>query len=80
MILPGDQLNGKIRYMSMRDGNITVKIEAFNDRGEKVVDGTPEIAQPTTVRVLTTYRPSVGFSVWGSVSPDRSCGYGEGRV
>ena len=24
--------------MSMRDGNITVKIEAFNDRGEKVLD------------------------------------------
>jgi fatty acid synthase subunit beta len=44
MILPGDQLNVKIRHMGMRDGNMTVKIETFNDRGEKVLDGTPEVA------------------------------------
>jgi fatty acid synthase subunit beta len=53
MVLPGDQLNVKIRHIGMRDGNMAVKIETFNDRGEKVLDGTAEVAQPTTVYVFT---------------------------
>jgi hypothetical protein len=42
MVLPGDQLNVKTRHIGMRDGNMAVKIETFNDRGEKVLDGTAE--------------------------------------
>jgi len=42
MVLPGDQLNVKTRHIGMRDGNVAVKIETFNDRGEMVLGGTAE--------------------------------------
>jgi acyl dehydratase len=51
MVLPGDQLN--VNNVGVCDGNMAVKIETFNDRGEKVLDGTTEVAQPTNVYVFT---------------------------
>jgi hypothetical protein len=50
MVLPGDELKVNIRCIGMRDGNIVVGIDAVNDRGEKVLEGSAEVAQPTTVR------------------------------
>jgi fatty acid synthase subunit alpha len=38
----------------VRDGNIIVKIETINDRGEEVLEGSAEIAQSTTVYVFTS--------------------------
>jgi fatty acid synthase subunit alpha len=44
MMLPSDELKVNVH---MRDGNIIVKIETINDRGEKVLEGSAEVAQPT---------------------------------
>jgi fatty acid synthase subunit beta len=53
MVLPGDELNVKIRHVGMRDGNIVVDIVTSNVRGEKVLEGSAEVSQPTTVYVFT---------------------------
>jgi fatty acid synthase subunit alpha, fungi type len=53
MVLPGDELKVNIRHVGMRDGNIVVKIETINDCGEKVLEGSAEVAQSTTVYVFT---------------------------
>jgi hypothetical protein len=53
MVLPGDDLKVNLRDVGMREGNIVVQVETANDRGEKVLQGTAEIAQPTTVYVFT---------------------------
>ncbi|KAL0953237.1 hypothetical protein HGRIS_004490 [Hohenbuehelia grisea] len=69
MVLPGDQLTVKIRHVSMRDGNMVVNIETSNDRGEKVIQGSAEIAQPTTVYVFTgqgSQEPGMGMDLYNS--------------
>lgn len=33
MVLPGDELNVKSRHIDMRDGNVAIRIETFNERG-----------------------------------------------
>ncbi len=53
MVLPGDDLKVTLRHIGMREGNIVVQVETANDHGEKVLQGTAEIAQPTTVYVFT---------------------------
>ena len=53
MVLPGDQIAVTIKHFAMRDGNLVVKVTAANERGEKVLEGTAEVAQPTTVYVFT---------------------------
>jgi fatty acid synthase subunit alpha len=53
MVLPGDELKVNIRHVGMRDGNIVIKIETINDRGEKVLEGSAEVAQSTTVYIFT---------------------------
>jgi fatty acid synthase subunit alpha, fungi type len=51
MLLPNDELKVKVSRIDIRDGSIVVKIETVNDRGEKVLEGSTEIAQATTVAV-----------------------------
>ncbi|KAH9950013.1 fatty acid synthase [Amylocystis lapponica] len=53
MILPQDRLTVTIKHVGMRDGNIVVKVETMNDNGDKVLVGTAEVAQPSTVYVFT---------------------------
>ncbi|KAF5337910.1 hypothetical protein D9758_013124 [Tetrapyrgos nigripes] len=53
MVLPGDELSVKIRHIGMRDGNMVVQVETINGRGEKVLEGSAEVAQPATVYVFT---------------------------
>ncbi|KAJ7158521.1 fatty acid synthase [Mycena filopes] len=53
MVLPGDELSVKIKHVGMRDGNIVVDIVTSNARGEKVLEGSAEVSQPTTVYVFT---------------------------
>ena len=53
MVLPGDELTVKLRHVGMREGNIVVNIETHNSRSEKVIQGSAEVAQPTTAYVFT---------------------------
>ena len=50
MVLLGDELTVKIKHTVMRDGNFIVGVTTINQRGEKVLEGTAEVAQPTTCR------------------------------
>jgi fatty acid synthase subunit alpha, fungi type len=54
MVLPGDELTVKIKHTVMRDGNLVVNVTTINQRGEKVLKGTAEVAQPTTVYAFTS--------------------------
>ncbi|KIR78245.1 fatty acid synthase subunit beta, fungi type [Cryptococcus gattii EJB2] len=53
MVLPGDEIQVKLTHTAMRDGKKVVKVEAFNQRGEKVIDGSAEVLQPPTTYVFT---------------------------
>jgi hypothetical protein len=44
MVFPGDELKVNTHHVGMRNGNIVVKIETINDRGEKVLEGSAEVA------------------------------------
>ena len=48
MVLPGDELNVKIKHIGMCKGNLVVKMETFNNCNIKVLEGTAEVAQPPT--------------------------------
>ena len=43
----------KICHIGMRDGNMVVKVETFNERNEKIIDDNTEVVQPTTIYVFT---------------------------
>ncbi|UZJ56206.1 hypothetical protein CBS101457_005526 [Exobasidium rhododendri] len=53
MISPGDELQVKLRHVAMRNGNKVIKVETFNQHGDKVLEGQAEVAQPPTVYVFT---------------------------
>lgn len=53
MVLPGDEIQVKLTHTGMRDGKKFIKVEAFNQRGEKVIDGTSEVQQPPSAYVFT---------------------------
>jgi fatty acid synthase subunit alpha len=49
MVLSGDELDVRIKHTAMRDGNFAVGVTTVNQRGEKVLEGTAEVSQLTTV-------------------------------
>src|ERR1700723_3370234 len=53
MVLPGDELEVNIRHTGMRDGNTVVKVEMWNAHSEKVLQGSAEVSQPSTIYVFT---------------------------
>ncbi|KAI0368773.1 fatty acid synthase [Pilatotrama ljubarskyi] len=75
MVLPGDELQVKIKHVGMRDGNFVVSIETVNGRGEKVLAGTAEVAQPNTVYVFTgqgSQEPGMGMDLYNNSPAARS--------
>lgn len=69
MVLPGDELKVTIKHVGMRDGNMAVNIKTENQRGEKVIEGTAEVAQPNTVYVFTgqgSQEPGMGMDLYNN--------------
>lgn len=53
MVVPGDQLSVQLRHKAMSDGQKVVQIDASNQRGELVLQGTARYQQPRSVYVFT---------------------------
>jgi fatty acid synthase subunit alpha, fungi type len=69
MVLPNDELSVKLRHTGMKQGNLVVKVETFNSRGEKVLDGSAEVSQSPTVYVFTgqgSQEPGMGMDLYNS--------------
>ena len=69
MVVPGDELTVKLKHIGMREGALVLKVETTNQRSEKVLEGTAEVAQPTTVYVFTgqgSQEPGMGMELYNS--------------
>ena len=72
MVLPGDECAVTLKHTSMRDGNLVIKIATKNQRGETVIQGTAEVAQPETVYVFTGQgSQEVGMGMEGARERER---------
>jgi len=75
MALPRDELSVKLSHTGMRNSNMVVKVETINQRGEKIIDGTAQVAQPPTVYVFASQasqEPGMGMDVDNSSSAARA--------
>ncbi|PPQ98053.1 hypothetical protein CVT26_003048 [Gymnopilus dilepis] len=67
MVIPGEPLMVNIRHTGMRDGNMAVRITTIIQRGEKALQGSAEVAQPTAVCVSTRQglqEPGMGMGLY----------------
>ncbi|KAJ3188792.1 3-oxoacyl-[acyl-carrier-protein] synthase [Gaertneriomyces sp. JEL0708] len=53
MVLPGEQLETKLYHVGMSNGKKLIKIETFDSKGVKVLEGSAEVEQPATSYVFT---------------------------
>jgi fatty acid synthase subunit alpha len=49
MVLPGDELDVRIKHTAMHGSDFAVGVTTVNQRGEKVLEGTAEVSQLTAV-------------------------------
>lgn len=69
MILPGDDLKVDIKHVGMKNGNMVVKVATVKASGDKVLEGTAEVAQPTTSYVFTgqgSQEPGMGMDLYNN--------------
>jgi fatty acid synthase subunit beta len=67
MVLPGNKLMVMVKHIGMRDRNIVVNITTSNTGGEKVLEGTAEVAQSSTVYVFAgqgSQEPGMGMDFY----------------
>ncbi|KAJ1909732.1 fatty acid synthase alpha subunit Lsd1, partial [Mycoemilia scoparia] len=53
MVLPGDRLETKLFHVGMKNGRKLIRVETFNQNGEKVLQGFAEVDQPLTGYTFT---------------------------
>lgn len=69
MVIPGDELSVNLKHIGMRDGAMVLQVTTTNQRGEKVLEGGAEVAQPTTVYAFTgqgSQEPGMGMELYAS--------------
>jgi hypothetical protein len=69
IVLPVEELRVGIKHIGIRQGNFVVKVETFNSRDQKVIEGTAEIAQPTTAYVFNgqgPQEPGIGMELYNN--------------
>ncbi|KAJ2724547.1 fatty acid synthase alpha subunit Lsd1 [Coemansia sp. Benny D115] len=67
MVLPNDQLETKLYHVGMKDGRKLIKVETFNQHGEKVIEGMAEVEQPITGYTFTgqgSQEPGMGMDLY----------------
>ena len=69
MVLPGEELKVDIKHVGMKNGNLVVKVTTSNSSGDKVIEGTAEVAQPRTTYVFTgqgSQEPGMGMDLYNN--------------
>ena len=69
MVIPGDELTVDLKHIGMKNGKMILKVTTTNQRGEKVIEGGAEVAQPATVYAFTgqgSQEPGMGMELYAS--------------
>jgi hypothetical protein len=69
MVLPGDRLEVKLKHVGMNNDKKAILVETSNQRGEKILVGTAEVAQVPAVYVFTgqgSQEPGMGMELYNS--------------
>lgn len=69
MVNPGDELTISLRHVAMRGGHKIIKAEAKNQHGDKVLEGTATVQQPSTFYCFTgqgSQEPNMGMDLYNS--------------
>ncbi|TFY74378.1 hypothetical protein EWM64_g9633, partial [Hericium alpestre] len=75
-----EELSVKIKLTCVQGGNMVIKVETFNSRGDKVLEGAVQVAQPATIYVFTSQglqEPAMGMDPYNNSPATRADGTNE---